>query len=55
MKGESLEKASSIIVKALIEANIDELDKIELVLNLNNFLNKNNYEENVKILSKKKG
>ena len=34
-------------------ANAKDLDKLELMLNLNNFLQESEYEENIKILVKK--
>lgn len=57
MDKDSLEKARIEVIKALDELNIDKLDKAELIINLYHFLDKENYEENVKTLKKikKKG
>jgi len=53
MNKESLIKAREIIIQSLSESNINNLDKLELMLNLNNFLQENEYEENIKVLVKK--
>lgn len=50
MKKESLDKASEEIIKALKESDIDDMDKLELMLNLYHMLD--NYEENIKVLKK---
>lgn len=55
MKNSSLEKATEIIIEALDETNeIDNMDRTELMLNISQFLNKNEYRENIKILSKRR-
>lgn len=55
MKNTSLEKATEIIIEALDETNeIDNIDKTELMINTSQFLNKNEYRENIKILSKRR-
>ena len=53
MNKESLIKVREIIIQSLSESNINNLDKLELMLNLNNFLQENEYEENIKVLVKK--
>lgn len=50
MNKESLTKAKETIIKALGNSNIDLLDKLELIINLNILLDKDNYEEDIKIL-----
>ena len=53
MNKESLIKAREIIIQSLSKSNINNLDKLELMLNINNFLQENKYEENIKVLVKK--
>lgn len=53
MKKESLIKARQIIIDALEKNKIDEVDKIELIINLNNFLKEEEYDKNIKLLRKK--
>ena len=50
MKPESIEETQKMITEALIKSNINIYDKMELMLNLFNFLNE--YDENIKILKK---
>lgn len=52
MNKESLIKAKEIIIKALLESNIELIDKIEIALNTNLFLNEEKYEKNIKVLRK---
>lgn len=52
MDKESLIKAKEIIIKALLESNIELIDKIEIALNTNLFLNEEKYEKNIKVLRK---
>jgi hypothetical protein len=52
MKKESLEKAIELIIKALEEGDIEIVDKTELMLNEYQFLHKDKYEKNVKVLQK---
>lgn len=53
MKKESLIIARDIILKLLDECDkIENIDKLELMLNLNNFLSPEEYQENVKVLNK---
>ena len=53
MNKESLIEAREIIIQSLSESNINNLDKLELMLNINKFLDEKEYEENIKILVKK--
>ena len=53
MTKESLEKAREIIIFALMESNIDIVDRTELIINEDKFLNPFEYEDNVKTLIKK--
>lgn len=50
MDASSLEKAMKIIADALQDADIDEVDKVELMINLNKFLNPEEYQNNIAIL-----
>ena len=52
MDKESLIKAREIIIKALMESDMELLDKLEIALNTNLFLNEEKYEENIKVLRK---
>ena len=52
MKEESITKAVNIIVEALEKSNINNQDKIELMINLNHFLQ--NYEKETNIAIEKK-
>lgn len=52
MQKESLNKAITIILESIENLEINEFDKIELLLNLYQFLN--NYEENIRWLNEKK-
>ena len=55
MKNSSLEKATEFIINLLDNTNeIDNIDKTELMINISQFLNKNEYRENIKILSKRR-
>lgn len=55
MKNSSLEEAKSLIIEVISETNkIDEIDKLELLVNLRKFLEPKEYRRNVKILSKEK-
>lgn len=51
MENKSLEIAKEVVIKAIDEANIENYDKLELLLNLYQFLDE--YKENLKILRKK--
>lgn len=50
MKKESLDKIRAIIIKDVMTANIDNVDKAELLINLFQFLDENKYRENIDIL-----
>ena len=54
MTKESLEKAREIIIFALMESNIDIVDRTELIINEDKFLNPVEYEDNIKTLTLKK-
>ena len=54
MEKESLEKAREIIVSNLLKSNLDIVDRAELIMNLDKFLNPVEYEKNIKILVKYK-
>lgn len=51
MKKDSLEIAKEVVIKAIDEADIESYDKLELLLNLYQFLTE--YKESIKILRKK--
>ena len=50
MKVDSLEKAIMVILRALEEADIDTIDKIELMINLNKLLDIKHYKHNIESL-----
>lgn len=52
MEKESLEIVSEKVVDMLNHAEIETIDKIELLVNLMHFLNPDEYENNIKILQK---
>lgn len=54
MKKESLEEAILDIINMLDKKEMDLLEKIELMNNLRLFLNPYKYEENVRILEKRR-
>ena len=54
MKPESLEKAKLIIMIELIESDLPQEDKLELMINLNSFLDKEYYESDKEVLKKKR-
>ena len=55
MKNTSLEKTTELIINLLDNTNeINNIDKTELMINISQFLNKNEYRENIKILSKRR-
>lgn len=51
MNKESLDRAEEEIIKVLRDLEIDNIDKLELMLNLSHFLDDKNYKENIKILA----
>ena len=53
MTKETLIKARETIIFSLVESNLDIVDRTELIINLDKFLNPVEYEDNVKTLIKK--
>lgn len=54
MNKESLKKAREEIIKALSNLDIDLVDRLELLININELLQENRYEEGIKVLRKSK-
>lgn len=55
MKNSSLETARMLIYEVISETNrINEIDKLELLINLRTFLEPKTYRENVKTLKKRR-
>lgn len=55
MKNSSLEKATQLILDVLEDTTkIDEIDKLELLINIPKFLEPKQYRENVKTLEKRR-
>ena len=54
MNKESLKKAREEIIKVLINLDIDLVDRLELLININELLQENRYEEGIKVLRKSK-
>ena len=55
MDKESLERAREILVVALnSDPKIHVVDKVELMMNVDKFLDPNEYENNIKILRKER-
>ena len=52
MKKETLIKARNIVADLIKETELETIEKLELMINLDKFLE--NYDENIKVLSKKK-
>ena len=50
MNKESLDKATIAFVKALKYLEIENYDKLELMINVSRFLDDKKYDENIKIL-----
>ena len=50
MKQESLEVVANKCYMAILNSDINDIDKLELLRNVNKFLGKD-YEENIKILN----
>lgn len=50
MKDESLEEALDRCIKAIDESSIETVDKVELLLNIKNFLEATKYRRNIKVL-----
>ena len=53
MNDDSLEKAMKAIIKTLEETDINQIDKIELMINITRLLSKENYKEDIKTLKLK--
>ena len=53
MNKESLEIAKDEIIKVLERTDIDNADKLELIVNIYHFLDSNKYESNIKTLKLK--
>jgi len=54
MNKESLKKAREEIIKTLSNLDIDLVDRLELLININELLQENRYEEGIKVLRKSK-
>lgn len=55
MDKESLERAREILVVALNgDSKIHVVDKVELMMNVDKFLDPNEYENNIKVLRKER-
>lgn len=52
MKNESLEEALDACISSICKLDIDDIDKVELLLNLRNFLSVSKYQHNIKVLEK---
>ena len=52
MKCKSLNQTINMIIENLDKMDINEQDKVELMLNLKEFLQPKNYKENIKVLEK---
>lgn len=52
MKTNSLKEAINVIIDALENSNMEQIDKVELELNLYKFLE--SYDKNIKVLQKVK-
>lgn len=54
MKSKSLNQAIDMIIKNLDKMDINEQDKVELMINLREFLKPKNYKENIRVLKKER-
>ena len=54
MERESLEKVQDKVFELVDDTSIPILDRAELLINLISFLNPEEYENNIKVLQKKK-
>ena len=52
MKCKSLNETIDMIIENLDKMEMNEQDKVELMLNLKEFLQPKNYKENIKVLEK---
>lgn len=50
MDANTLKKALAIVTNALKDSDIDPVDQVELMINLNEFLNPEKYDKNIEIL-----
>ena len=50
MKKESIKQAINVIIEELNNSNIDQIDRVEIMTNLYNFLE--HYDEDIKVLRK---
>lgn len=50
MDKESLIKARELIIKTFQEADIEAIDRLELIINVASFLEPESYDENIKVL-----
>ena len=51
MQKESLELAINTIIESIEKLDINMYDKVELMINLRNFLDERLYDENIKVLN----
>ena len=51
MQKESLELAINTIIESIEKLDINMYDKVELMINLRNFLDERLYNENIKVLN----
>ena len=51
MQKESLELAINTIIESIEKLDINIYDKLELMLNIRNFLDERLYDENIKVLN----
>ena len=54
MKSKSLNQTINMIIENLDKMDINEQDKVELMINLREFLKPKNYKENVNVLEKER-
>lgn len=52
MNEESLKRVRDEIIKVLEKLDIDNADKMELIINIYHFLDEKKYDKNIKILRK---
>lgn len=50
MDANVLEKAMNVIADAIVKSDIDNMSQTELLINLRQFLNPENYEKNIAVL-----
>jgi hypothetical protein len=54
MKSKSLNQTINMIIENLDKMDINDQDKVELMINLREFLKPKNYKENVNVLEKER-